>query len=102
MKKRKNLSKNESISPISIEISLVRQEGLEPSTFGSGGQRCPLYEFLFLLSLKSFLFFSGAIWVRKRFQNLPYICTKCAYVQLLYRVILEPRLAMLDRQLPLR
>ena len=32
---------------------------------GSGGQRRPLYESLFLLSLKAFLFFSGAIWVRK-------------------------------------
>jgi len=38
MKKRAKPSKNESFSPISIEISLVRQEEFEPPTFGSGGQ----------------------------------------------------------------
>ncbi len=52
-------------STIFIEISLVRQEGLEPPTFGSGGQRRPLYQSLFLLSLSQFLFSPGAIWVRK-------------------------------------
>ncbi len=36
---KKKPSKNESISLIFIEISLVRQEGLETTTFGSGGQR---------------------------------------------------------------
>ncbi|MCH7677509.1 hypothetical protein IH879_21530 [candidate division KSB1 bacterium] len=38
-KKEKNPQKMRAFSAISIEISLVRQEGLEPTTFGSGGQR---------------------------------------------------------------
>ena len=74
--KKEKASKNERISAISIEFSLVRQEGFEPTAFGSGGQRRPLCESLFLSYLKPFLFLPGAIWVRKRFQNLPYICTK--------------------------
>ncbi len=37
--KKEKPSKSERISAISIEISLVRQEGLEPTAFGSGGQR---------------------------------------------------------------
>ncbi len=40
--------KNESFAPIFVKFSLVRQEGLEPTTFGSGGQRRPVYEYLFL------------------------------------------------------
>jgi len=46
--KEKKPLESESFSVIFIEISLVRQEGLEPSTLGSGGQRRPLYESLFL------------------------------------------------------
>ncbi len=76
IQRKKRLLKSEGVSAISIEISVVRQGGFEPSTFGSGGQRRPLYESLFLQYLKLFLFFPGAISVRKRFQNLPYICTK--------------------------
>ena len=38
-KKEKNPHKMRAFSAISIEISLVRQEGLEPPTLGSGGQR---------------------------------------------------------------
>ncbi len=45
---RKKALKNESFFPIFIKFSLVRQGGFEPSTFGSGGQRRPLYEPLFL------------------------------------------------------
>ncbi len=70
--KQEKAQKNESLSAISIEFSLVRQGGLEPSAFGSGGQRCPLYQSLFLLSLRPFLFFSGAIWVRKCRRKVSY------------------------------
>jgi len=30
------------------DVTLVRQEGLEPLSVGSGGQRRPLYQLLFL------------------------------------------------------
>ena len=30
------------------DVMFVRQEGLEPLSVGSGDQRCPLYELLFL------------------------------------------------------
>jgi len=63
--KKKKPSKNERIFVIYIEFSLVRQGGLEPTAFGSGGQLRPLCEHMFLLYLKPFLFSPGAIWVRK-------------------------------------
>ena len=57
-----------------LKLALYAMRNSVPPTFGSGGQRRPLYQSLFLLSLKPFLFFSGAIWVRKCLRKGAYIC----------------------------
>ena len=56
IQRKKKPSKSESLSSIFIKFSLVRQEGLEPPTSGSGGQRRPFDESLFLYTLSHFHF----------------------------------------------